>query len=144
MPMVTVLASVLVLLAGLYLIGLAVVSVTFPQKAKVFLSGMASSAFAHYVEVAVRFVIGAALLIYAPMMMFSSLFLVFGWVLIVTTVALLAVPWRWHRRIASWSVPYATRSMPLFGLGSLVGGVFMLSSILFGPGFDHWRSAFTS
>ena len=137
MPMVTMLASVVVLLAALYLIGLAVVSVILPQKAKVFLSGMASSAFAHYFEVLIRFVIGAALVIYAPLMMFASLFLVFGWVLIVTTVALLAVPWRWHHRFASWSVPYATRNMPLLGLGSLVGGLFMLSSILFGPGFDH-------
>lgn len=144
MPMVTVIALVLVLLAGLYLIGLAVVSVVLPQKGRVFLSGMASSAFAHYFEVLVRIVMGAALVIYAPLMMFASLFLVFGWVLIVTTVALLAVPWRWHHRFASWSVPYATRNMPLFGLGSLVGGVFMLSSILLGPGFDHWRSAFMS
>lgn len=142
MPIVSVLASVFVFLAGLYLIGLALASVFWPQKAKAFLSGMASSAVTHYFEVGVRFVIGAAFVIYAPLMLFASLFLLFGWVLIVTTVGLLTVPWRWHHRFASWSVPYATRNMPLFGVGSFVGGAFIQLSILLGPGFDRWRSAF--
>lgn len=141
MTMVTVLASVLVLLAGLYLIGLAAVAFVLPQRAKVFLSSLASSAIAHYFEIFVRFVIGAALVMYAPQMKFASIFLLFGWVLVVTTIGLLAVPWRWHHRFASWAVPFATRNMPLFALGSFVGGVFVLLSVLLGPGLDHWRAA---
>ena len=144
MPMFTGLASVLVLLAGLYLIGLATIAFVSPQRAKVFLASMASSAFAHYLELSVRFVIGAAFVMYAPQMKLANVFLLLGWVIIATTIGLLAVPWRLHHRFASWSVPQATRNMPLFALGSLAGGVFVLLCMLLGPGLDHLRAVFES
>lgn len=123
-----------VLLAGLYLVGLAVVALVEPRTARLFLSGFASSAAAHYVELSVRLVVGAALVLHAPRMKFSGLFLVFGWVVIVTTIGLFAVPWRWHHRFATWSVPFATRHMVPFALGSLAGGVFVLLSLIWGAG----------
>ena len=144
MPMIAWLASVLVLLAGLYLIGLAGLAFVSPQRATVFLSSLASSAFAHYIELLVRIVLGAAFVLYAPQMKFTSIFLVFGWVLIVTTVGLLAVPWTLRHRFASWSVPQATRNMTLFALGSLAGGVFVILSVLLGPGLDRMRASLES
>lgn len=129
------LAAAPVLLAGLYLVGLAAVALVSPQKAKRFLSSFASSAPAHFLELFVRLVVGAALISYAPHMKFPGVFTVFGWVLVVTTTGLLAVPWRWHRRFAEWSVPYATRNMRLFALGSLAAGIFVLLSVVLGPGF---------
>ena len=142
--MADLLASVPVLLAGLYLVALAAVSLVSPQRAKRFLSGFASSAPAHFFELFVRLVVGAALVSYAPRMKFPGLFAVFGWVIVVTTIGLLAVPWRWHRRFASWSVPQATRNMWLFALGSLAVGVFVLLSVVLGPGFERWRLAIAS
>ncbi|MBX7221970.1 MAG: hypothetical protein K1Y36_18605 [Blastocatellia bacterium] len=134
MFLVNVLISLPVLLSGLYLVGLGVVAFAAPHRAKLFLSGFAISAFAHYFELCVRFVIGGALVWYAPHMKFPSLFMVFGWVLVVTTIGLCAIPWRWHHRFAAWSVPLATRNMALFGLGSLTGGIFLLLSVVLGPG----------
>ena len=134
MSVVTMLASALVVLAGLYLLGLAVTGLFWPQKAKVFLSSMASSALAHYVELLVRSVLGVAFILYAPHMRFAGVFLLLGWVLIVTTICLLAFPWRWHHRFASWSVPQATRHMPLLALGSLACGALVLISVFLGSG----------
>ncbi len=126
------LASIIVLLAGLYFIGLAAVAFVAPARAKSFLSSFAGSARAHYSELLIRLVIGAAFVIFAPEMKFSVIFLVFGWVLIVTTIVLVVLPWRLHHRFASWSVPMATRRMRLFALGSLAGGVFVLMSAVLG------------
>jgi hypothetical protein len=55
-------------------------------------------------------------------------------VLIVSSLVLLALPWRWHRRFASWAVPLATRHMALFALVSFAGGAFVILSVLNGPG----------
>jgi len=134
MSVVTTLALALVVLAGLYLLGLAATGLLSPLKAKAFLSSMASSALAHYVELVVRSALGVAFILYAPHMRFAGVFLLFGWVLIVTTVCLLAVPWQWHRRFASWSVPQATRHMPLLALGSLACGAFVLMSVFLASG----------
>jgi hypothetical protein len=134
MPMIRALAFVAVLLAGVYLVGLGAAALVRPQRAKRFLSGFASSARVHFLELAARLVVGAALVLHAPQMRVPGLFVVFGWVLVVTTAGLAVVPWKWHQRFASWSVPQATRHMALFGLGSLAGGIFVLASVLLDAG----------
>lgn len=129
------LVAVPVLLAGFYLVGLGVAALARPELAKRFLASHASSARAHFLELALRLIVGTAFVFSSPQMRFSSFLLVFGWVLIGTTVALLFVPWRVHQRFAAWSVPMATRRMTLFAVGSLSGGAFVLVSLL------AWRGA---
>jgi hypothetical protein len=128
------LAALPVAAAGLYLVGLGVVAIVSPDRARRFLARFASSARAHFTELMLRLIVGAALVLSAPLMRFSAIFIVFGWILIGTTIALFAVPWRLHYRFASWSVPMATRYMPLLAVGSLAAGVFLLVSLLLRPG----------
>jgi hypothetical protein len=72
--MIDLLALALVLLTGLYLIGLGAVSLFAPARATFFLEGFASSARAHYVELVLRLGAGFALVTYAPRMRFSAAF----------------------------------------------------------------------
>lgn len=130
--MINVLAAILVLLAALYLIGFAVVLLMSPARAKRFLGGFASSPLSHYLELTLRLIAGGAILVFQARMLFSGFFLIFGWVLVVTTVVLFAVPWQWHHRFAQWGVPYATRNLRLVGVASLVFGAFVLASVILG------------
>lgn len=66
--------------------------------------------------------------------MASALIVVFGWVLVGTTIGPFAAAWRMHYRFAWRSVPLATRTMPLFAAGPFVVGVFLLPSLLAGRG----------
>lgn len=75
-------------------------------------------------------------MLHAPRMRFPGIFNVFGWVVVVTTLVLMMLPWHWHHRFAMWSVPLATKNMRLFGLGSLALGVFLLLSVNPGPSFS--------
>ena len=135
--MVDMFASVLVFTAGTYLVGLAAVALISPSKARAFLGGFAGSASAHYLELCVRLVVGAALLRCAPQMPFPRVFAVFGWMIVVTGVALLAIPWQWYRRFARWAVPLATLNLKLFAFSAFVGGALIVLSVVLGP----WRSA---
>ena len=91
-------ALAVVVLAGVYLLALGAVSLFAPARASRFLLGFASSASVHFTELLLRFVVGAALVTYAPRMSQSGAFNLFGWVLLVTTACLLIIPWRWHHR----------------------------------------------
>ena len=126
------LAAVIVVLAGVWLVGLAAVALARPGLAKHFLGRFASSAFTHFLEVFLRITVGLALVVYSPQMRFSVLFNLFGWVIILTSVVLLFVPWKLHRRFAEWSLPLATSRMVIFGLASLIGGVVILISFILG------------
>ncbi len=120
-------------MTGLYLIGLAVLALAAPKAAERFLATLASTPVAHVVELSLRLTVGVALLLYAPRMLFPTVFVGFGWVLVATTLSLLLMPWQWHRRFAQWSVPQASRHLLLFAAGSFIGGVILLFATTRGP-----------
>lgn len=130
--MLETLALTLIVLTALYLCALAAASLIVPAKANHFLRGFASSARVHYVELSARLLVGAALLVYAPHMFASGVFTLFGWVLVLTTVCLLLLPWRWHRRFAQQAVTWAIAYIKVIGVFSLVLGGLMLAAVIRG------------
>jgi hypothetical protein len=131
-------AAAVVLLTGLYLIALAALSLFAPARAAQFLGGFATSALTHYAELAVRLCAGAALVVYAPHMRFAEAFALAGWVLIVTTAALLVVPWRWHQRFARWAVPQALPHLRLVAAASVLFGCLVLGCMIAGAASGRW------
>jgi hypothetical protein len=123
------LATALVLLAGAFLACLGVACLVVPAQARRFLLGFASSLALHYLELAIRLVVGGALLVVAPSMAFPRVFNAAGAVVVITTLVLALVPWRWHRRFAQRTVPAALRFLPLLGLASLGLAAFVFYSL---------------
>lgn len=130
--MIDLAASAIAVLTGAYFIWLAGLACFAPERAIRFLGAFAGSARAHYLELGARLLVGGSFLLAAPRMLFPAAFTGFGWMLLVTTAPLLAIPWRWHQRIASRAVPMATRHLRLFALASLLIGCFVLSAFGFG------------
>jgi hypothetical protein len=120
------LASAVVYGTGLYLIALGVGSFVVPAFVRRFLLAFAGTPVAHYLELSLRLVVGAAFLAHAQFMSFHGLFTAFGWVLVGTTAVMFAVPWQWHQRFAERSVPRALRRLPLLGLASFALGSFII------------------
>ena len=130
--MAGILASALVLLTGLYLLGLAAASFIAPAQAIRFFHGFASSAFAHYLELLLRVTVGAAFLLHSSHMLFPGIWSLFGWVVVITTAVLAAIPWHWHRQFAQRFVPHALRHLRLVGIASFGFGGFILLSLIRG------------
>lgn len=123
------LATLGVTLIALYLLALGVAAVVRPAVATRFLGGFATSPTTHFVELAVRVLAGSALVVAAPAMAGASIARAFGWILIGTSLLLALVPWRLHQRFAAWSVPQATRHLPLIGVSSFAAGVGLLAAL---------------
>ena len=109
-----------------FLIGLAVVIATRPSLAERLLMSFASSASAHYTEQGLRLLVGAALVTFSSSMWYPELFKLFGWLIVVTTVALLLMPWRWHRNFATRVMPLIIRYIGVFAVGASALGAFIL------------------
>ncbi|MGQ0798674.1 MAG: hypothetical protein ACT4NL_00980 [Pseudomarimonas sp.] len=125
-------ALAVVALFGVYLIGLGVACLALPTTASRFLLGFASSPTLHLLEMVIRIGFGAAFVLAAPALRPSPVFVGFGWLLVVTSILLLAVPWRWHRRFAEQSVPRALQFLHLIGLSSVCIGGFILFAVIVG------------
>jgi len=128
--MLDTLALVVVLLFAFHMVALAVVAFANPALASKYLLGFAASAFAHYIELLLRILIGGAFLLRAPGMLFPGFFELFGWIFLITTAGLLLVPWQWHRAFARRAVPYAVRSLGLVAVSSLLAGGFVFYAVL--------------
>jgi hypothetical protein len=124
------LAAIGVSLVGLYLLFLGSVAVARPDVARRFLGGFATSPRTHFAELGIRTLGGTALVLAAPRMAATPAILIFGWVLIGTSLALAFIPWHLHQRFAAWSVPRATLHLPLVGVASIAGGLALFAALL--------------
>jgi len=130
MEMLEVAALLVILLSGVFLTALGAASIVVPQRAVPFLESFAGSAFAHYLELCIRLVVGASFVVFARRMPLGTVFAVYGWMIVGTTICLFVVPWRWHRRFAQMSVPYIVRRIKLFGAVSFAAGALVLTAAI--------------
>lgn len=129
-PILYAVTFAVVLLFSLFLIALGGASLLSPAKAKAFLLGFATSAFTHYLEMALRLIVGGSILSQAPHLRYPGAFTIFGWMLIGTSVVLFLLPWKWHRRFAEKAVPQALKYLPIMGVVSLALGTVLIISLL--------------
>ncbi len=115
---------VLVGAAASYLVGLGLAVLIKRDIALRYLGVFASTPRANAIECSLRIVAGIALLGAAQRMMFTDFHRLFGAILVVTSIAMLMV-YEWHKRYASWAVPFAQRIAPLFGVLALALGGFV-------------------
>ena len=126
---VEMLSGLLVVAFGGFLVGLAILIAIRPQLAERFLRSFASSARAHYAEQILRLIAGGAIVIFASSMWYPDLFTLFGWLIVVTAVALLLLPWRWHYEFGKQAMPLVIRHMKLFALGAAALGILIFYGV---------------
>jgi len=123
------LAAVVIVAFSLFLIGLTGIVFARPAVAERFLRLFASSARAHYVEQAFRLLIGASLVVLSPAMWQASTFRLIGWAIVVTSVGLILIPWRWHQRFGKGVMPLVIGRMRLFAVGLFAFGAVLLYGV---------------
>lgn len=125
-------AAALAWAAAAYLLALGLLLLVSPAHGRRFLAGFAQTVSAHYLELGLRILVGAAFIAHAPKMATPTLFAALGWVLIGTSLVLALMPWRWHARIAQRSVAMATRFTLPLGLASIAMGAGLAFAVLSG------------
>lgn len=120
--MLLVVASIIVAAVAIYFMALGTIALVRPQNARAFLLGFADTSFKHYVELAIRLIVGGAMLLVARDSAYPAALAAFGWILIVSTAFMALMPWRLHHRFTQSAVPRALRFLPLIGISSLIMG----------------------
>jgi len=122
----TVVAAVVVVVFSLSLITFTGVAFARPARAERFLMSFATSARAHYVEQACRLVVGAALIVLSSTMWEPTMFWLFGWAIVLSSAALICVPWQWHDRLGKRVRPMLVRYLKLYAVGAFALGILLL------------------
>jgi hypothetical protein len=127
-------AAVVVVVFGLSLMAFPGVAFAKPAIAERFLTAFASSARTHYLEQAVRVLVGAALVVRSPIMWQPKVFWLVGWAIVVSSAVLLCVPWQWHQRLGERVLPLLARHLRIYAVGSLTLGALLLYGVFAGGG----------
>ena len=127
--MLAAVSQIIVLVLGASICAFSVWGLYAPDKLVKWVARVANHATGIYVAVAVRLVLGVALIIIAPDSRFPLVFQALGWLAIAAAVALAAMGRQGIRRLVAWFErlsPAISRVWLLFGLafgGFLVFGV---------------------
>src|SRR5262245_29786754 len=127
-------AAVVVVAFGLALITFTGVVFAKPARAERFVTAFASSAQTHYVEQGFRILIGAALVVLSSSMWQPRMFWLVGWAIVVSSAALICVPWQWHDRLGERMRPMLVRYLKLYAVGAFALGVLLLYGFFAGGG----------
>lgn len=129
------LSGLVVVASAMLLIGVTVLVFTKSAVAERFFRGFASSARTHFAEQIFRVVFGGSLVIYSSAMWQTGVFRLIGWLLVVSSVVLMLLPWQWHHRFGQKILPMFIQHMWLYAIGSFAFGVAILYAV-FAPKFD--------
>lgn len=127
-------AAVVVVVFGLALVAFAGVAFARRETAERFATAFASSARTHYAEQIGRVRVGTALVVRSPVMWQPNVFRLVGWAIVVSSVALLCVPWQWHQRLGERVRPLLVRYLGLYAAGAFAFGALLLYGVWAGGG----------
>jgi hypothetical protein len=123
------LSGIVVVVSALLLIGVAVLVFGKPAAAERFFRSFASSARTHFAEQFFRVVFGGSLVIYSSAMWQAGAFWLIGWLLVVSSVLLMLLPWQWHHRFGQKIMPRFIQHMWLYAIGSFAFGAAILYAV---------------
>lgn len=106
-------ASIILIMAALWLIGVGLYSLLRPREALIGLSKFASTAFINYTELILRLCVGLAFIARAPLSDYPQISKMLGLFLALSAVIIMLIPRTWHARYSVyWSrtiQPWAVR-----------------------------------
>jgi hypothetical protein len=112
---------------GVFLIAVSLFALARPRRAIALIGKFASTSFINYSELTLRLLVGAAFLGASETVRNPRAFLLIGAVLIVSALALMLVPRRWHAGFAIfWSKRMPVAAIYLAAPASLMGGAALL------------------
>lgn len=126
---VSLLASLVVFASSILLIAFAATTFARPALAERFLMSFASTARAHYVEQTLRLVMGGAIVVLSPTMWQATAFSILGWLIVLSSVVLILVPWKWHHRLGVHVLPKLVRYKKMFAVAVFAFGVLLLFAL---------------
>lgn len=96
----TIIAKYIVILFGIFLIGVGFLMLLKPTKAREYIRKAGSTNFINYFEITIRMIPAAGLVIYSEFSKYPEIFNIFGWFMIATSLVLYFVPRRIHHKYA--------------------------------------------
>lgn len=122
-------SGLIVYLFAIFLMVMGILCFIRPVPIQHFFDLFAATKKAHLIEQAIRLVVGFSLIHFASVINYTWFFQVFGWLIVITSLLLIVLPWQWHQQFAQYVIPCVKRHLKLYALLSLFLAVLLLYAI---------------
>ncbi len=120
-----------VIFFGIFLIGVGLLMLVSPEKARKTLQKAGSTNFINYAEISIRMIPAVALIVYAELSRYPIFFQSLGWFMLLTSIVLFFIPRKLHH---NYSLKWADRIKPfyfqLISPFALLFGTFIIYSVI--------------
>lgn len=104
--MIIVISKYVIIIFGAFIIFIGFIMLINPNKARSTLRKAGSTNFINYSEITIRLIPAIALILYSNFSKFPEPFKIFGWIMLITSVVLYAVPRNRHHKLSMKSADY--------------------------------------
>jgi len=104
--MIIEISKYVIIFFGIFIIFIGFVMLFNPNKAKNTLRKAGSTNFINYSEITIRLIPAMALIVYANTSKFPESFKIFGWIMLITSIVLYAIPRKTHHKFSMKSADY--------------------------------------
>ena len=104
--MIIEISKYVIIIFGIFIIFIGFVMLINPNKARNTLRKAGSTNFINYSEITIRLIPAIALIVYSDASKFPEPFNIFGWIMLITSVVLYAIPRKIHHRFSMKSADY--------------------------------------
>jgi hypothetical protein len=122
-------SQILVLLFGIAILALSVFGIYAPASLLRLVKGVAEQAAGIYVAVAVRLVLGAALIVSAPTSQFPAAFRALGWIAIAAALVLIFTGRERVRRLVGWFAQLSGALVRVWLVFGIAFGAFLIHGV---------------
>ncbi|NNJ89508.1 MAG: hypothetical protein HKP53_08900 [Eudoraea sp.] len=124
-------AKYIVVAFGAFIIGVGILMLVYPQKAREILKKAGSTPLINYGELIVRMIPAAGLILAAPVSKYPQFFALLGWFMIGTSIFLMLLPRKYHHAYALKCADILTPTLiRAIAPASFIFGGFLLYAVL--------------
>ena len=98
--MIIEIAKWIVIFFGLFIVFIGLIMLVLPAKARTTLRKAGSTNFINYAEITIRLIPAIALLLHSDFSKYPEAFKIFGWIMLITSLILYAVPRKLHHKFS--------------------------------------------
>jgi hypothetical protein len=130
MNYLVILTGCVMVIFALYLISLLIITIWNKEIAVNYFSSFASSARAHYLEQILRLIVGMSMLSFSKSMLYAQFFEMFAWIIVLSTIVLILIPWTWHNKLGKRVIPLTIQNLKFYAVSASLFGIFILYCVI--------------
>jgi hypothetical protein len=71
-----------------------------------------------------------SMLSFSKSMLYAQFFEMFAWIIVLSTIVLILIPWTWHNKLGKRVIPLTIQNLKFYAVSASLFGIFILYCVI--------------